>query len=99
MVNDFSVFGFKVKWYGESEKWYNITKNGNVVWFLSDYGIALILYIGLNGLIVNSIGNTFPNAKFMMILALTIIVAWSMGLGVRHYLNSFTNVRLWYYHI
>lgn len=66
--------------------------NKNSIWFLSGYGIALILflYYGLNGLIVNTTGNTFPNAKFMTILVLVIIVTWSMGLGVRHYLNSFT---------
>jgi len=68
-----------------------MTKNST--WYLSGYGIALILllYFGLNGLIVNvSSSGTFPNAKFTTILALIIIVTWSIGLGVRQYLNSST---------
>ena len=68
-----------------------MTNNKNSIWFLSGYGIALILflYFGLNGLINSLMANTFPNIKFMIVLALIIIVAWSMGLGVRHYLLSF----------
>ena len=68
-----------------------MTNNKNSIWFLSGYGIALILflYFGLNGLINSLMANTFPNIKFMIVLALVIIVAWSMGLGVRHYLHSF----------
>lgn len=67
-----------------------MTKNS--IWFLSGYGIALILllYFGLNALIVNVLSDTFPNAKFITILALILIVAWSIGLGVRRYLYSFT---------
>lgn len=64
------------------------------LWFLSGYGIALILllYFGLNGLIVNVLSDTFPSAKFITILALIFIVAWLIGLGVRRYLYSYTNV-------
>lgn len=43
-----------------------------------------------NGLISRLIGNTFPNVKFVIILAFIMIVAWSIGMAVRHYLNSFT---------
>lgn len=69
-----------------------MTKNKNNIWFLSAYGITLILllYFGLNSLIINAMGDTFPNAKFLTVLALIIVVAWSMGLGIRHHLNSFT---------
>lgn len=67
-----------------------MTKNS--ICFLSGYGIALIilLYFGLNSLIVNVLSGTFPNAKFITILVLIIIVTWSIGLGVHRYLNSFT---------
>lgn len=67
-----------------------MTKNS--IWFLSGYGIALILllYFGLNGLISSVLSGTFPNAKFITILFLIIIVTWSIGLGVRRYLISFT---------
>ena len=69
-----------------------MTREKNSIWFLSSYGIALILllYFGLNGLIVNAISDIFPNARFITILALIIIVACSIGLGVRQYLNGFT---------
>lgn len=68
-----------------------MTNNKKNILFLSGYGIALILFLffGLNGLINSLMANTFPNIKFMTVLALIIIVAWSMGLGVRHYLSSF----------
>lgn len=62
---------------------------------LSGYGIVLILllYFGLNTLIVSAVGDTFPNAKFLTVLAIILIVAWSIGLGVRRYLERFTNDR------
>ena len=68
-----------------------MTNAKNSIWFLSGYGIALILflYFGLNGLINSLMANTFPNIKFMTVLALIIIVAWSIGLGIRRYLYSF----------
>lgn len=69
-----------------------MTKNKINIWFLSAYALTLIilLYFGLNSLVISAIGNTFPNAKFLTVLVLISVVAWSMGLGVRHYLNSFT---------
>lgn len=59
---------------------------------LSGYGIAtiLLLYFGLNGLVVTALSDKFPNARFITILALFFIVAWSIGLGTRKYINSFT---------
>ncbi|MEH7304132.1 hypothetical protein [Neobacillus drentensis] len=70
-----------------------MTKKKNSIWFLSGYGIALIflLYFGLNGLAVTTLGDTFPNPRFITVLALFIIVAWSIGLGTRRYLNCLTN--------
>ncbi|MER2127836.1 hypothetical protein [Solibacillus sp.] len=67
----------------------------NSIWFLSGYGIALILmlYFGLNALVVSLMGNPFPNVQFITILALIFIVAWSIGLGVRRYLTYFTKER------
>ncbi|MCM3612688.1 hypothetical protein M4S82_15690 [Planococcus sp. MERTA32b] len=69
-----------------------MTKNKINIWFLSAYTLALtsLLYFGLNSLVINAIGDTFPNIKFLTVLVLMIVIAWSMGLGVRHYLNSFT---------
>lgn len=69
-----------------------MTENQHSIWFLSGYGITLtiFLYFGLNGLVVSTTGNTFPNTKFMTFLVLLIIVTWSMGLGVRRYINRFT---------
>lgn len=67
-----------------------MTKNKINILFLSAYTLALtlLLYFGLNSLVINAIGDTFPNVKFLTVLVLIIVVAWSMGLGVRHYLNS-----------
>lgn len=66
--------------------------NKNSTWFLCGYGLALtlLLYFGLNGLVVAVLNDTFPNAKFIIILSLILIVAWSIGLGTRRYLNSCT---------
>ncbi|WP_144555886.1 hypothetical protein [Bacillus sp. X1(2014)] len=70
-----------------------MTKKKNGIWFLSGYGIALILllYFGLNGLAVTTLGDTFPNPRFITVLAVFIIVAWSIGLGTRRYLKCLTN--------
>lgn len=69
-----------------------MTKSNNSIWYLSGYGITLILllYFGLNGLIASALSDRFPNAKFMFILALIFIVALTVGLGIRRYINSFT---------
>ncbi|KAB2328734.1 hypothetical protein F7731_24200 [Cytobacillus depressus] len=69
-----------------------MTKNKNSLWFLSGYGIALILllYFGLNDLIITAFSDTIPNVRFITILALNIIVAWSIGLVTRRYLKSLT---------
>lgn len=69
-----------------------MAENKNSTLFLSGYGIALILllYFGLNGLIVSVLRDKFPNAQFITILVLIIIVICSIGLGVRHYLYNFT---------
>lgn len=69
-----------------------MTTNKINIWFLSAYilGLILLLYFGLNSLVIHAMGDTFPNIKFLTTLALILVVAWTMGLGVRHYLNSFT---------
>ena len=67
-----------------------MTGNKNSVWILSGYGIALVLflYFGLNGLIGSTIGNTFPNARFMTFLVLIILVTWAIGLGVNRFIKE-----------
>ena len=57
------------------------------------YGIALILllYFGINDLISTVLSDTFPNARFIIIFTLIIIVAWFIGVGTRKYLNGFNN--------
>ncbi|PYF06106.1 hypothetical protein [Ureibacillus chungkukjangi] len=64
----------------------------NRILFLSCYGIALILllYFGLNSLFVSILNETFPNVNFIIVLLLLIIVSFSIGLGIRQYINSFT---------
>ena len=70
-----------------------MTKINNRILYLSGYGIALILflYFALNGLIASVLSDSFPNVKFMLILALINIVAWTVGLGIRRYINRFAN--------
>ena len=65
--------------------------NKNRLWILGGYGITLIilLYFGLNGLILTAISDTFPNGKFIAIIATVMIVSWSVGLAVRRYVKSF----------
>lgn len=69
-----------------------MTKSKINIWFVSAYALTLVLllYVGLNSLVINAMGDTFPNVKFLTVLVIIIVVAWSMGLGVRHYLNRFT---------
>ena len=72
-----------------------MSANKNRIWILSCYGITLIilLYFGLNGLIMTAISDTFPNGKFMSIMATIMIIGWSIGLVVRRYVKSFPHKR------
>ena len=65
--------------------------NKNSIWVLGVYGILLIilLYFGLNGLIMTAVSDTFPNGKFIANLTTVMIVSWSVGVAVRRYIKSF----------
>lgn len=69
-----------------------IKKTEKSIWFLGGYSIALIslLYFGLNSLIGSVLIDTFPNVKFIAILALIMILTLLIGLGVRRYIYSFS---------
>lgn len=66
-----------------------MTMNKNM-WFLIGYALALIslLYFGINGLISSTLSDSFPNRSFLIVLGVMFIVAWSLGLGTRHYLKN-----------
>ena len=68
-----------------------MSANKNSIWVLGSYWIILIilLYVGLDGLIMTAISDTFPNGKFIAIMASIMIVSWSVGLAVRQYIKSF----------
>ena len=72
-----------------------MSANRNSIWVLGGYGIILIifLYVGLNGLIMTAVSDTFPNGKSIAIIAIVMIVSWSVGLAVRRYIKSFPQKR------
>ena len=72
-----------------------MSANKNSIWIVGGYGIILItlLYFGLNGLIMTAVSDTFPNGKFIAIIATFMIVSWSVGLAVRRYIKSFPQKR------
>ena len=65
--------------------------NKHFIWVISGYGITLIilLYFGLNGLIMTAASASFPNIKFISILATLIVISWSLGLAIRRYITNF----------
>lgn len=50
------------------------------------FSIVILLYFGLNGIITSTMGSTFPNTKFFIILILILITSFSIGLGIRKHL-------------
>ncbi|KOS69339.1 hypothetical protein AEA09_12720 [Lysinibacillus contaminans] len=56
---------------------------------LSGYLLVIIafLYFGLNGIIYSTSEEAFPNVKFVATLFLLFVVAWSIGLGVRKFIQ------------
>ncbi|MBD7908429.1 hypothetical protein [Sporosarcina gallistercoris] len=59
---------------------------------LGSYLVALVLllYFGLNGLIFNAIGDSFPNPEFVLSLTFLVLGAWGIGIGMRKYLKTLT---------
>ena len=72
-----------------------MSANKYSIWIVGGYGIILIilLYVGLDGLIMTAISDTFPNGKFIAIMITVMIVSWSVGLAVRRYVKSFSPKR------
>lgn len=69
-----------------------ITLSNSNIWILSGYGVgfALYQYFILTGLTASIFGYAFPNLRFMTLLALFLLANLAIGLGVRKYINNFT---------
>lgn len=54
-----------------------------LVYLLFAIGTFLVTIIGITGIILSAMSDTFPNTRFFIILISMIVVIWSIGLGLR----------------
>lgn len=54
-----------------------------LVYLLFAIGTFLVTIIGITGIILSAMSDTFPNTRFFIILISMIVVTWSIGLGLR----------------